>query len=95
MSTGSPQTREPTRLLSIRQVCNRVPYHRVYIHRLVARGAFPKPVKTGKRRNGWIEAEVEAWIAERIARRDADASEDGGQVPASDHKDQERPLNGT
>lgn len=34
-------------------------------------GHFPKPVELGPRRIGYVRAEVEAWIAERIARRAA------------------------
>jgi prophage regulatory protein len=31
---------------------------------------FPAPIKIGKARNAWVEAEVDAWIAERIRARD-------------------------
>lgn len=36
----------------------------------IARGEFPKPVRLGPQAVGWVEAEVEAWIADRIAERD-------------------------
>jgi prophage regulatory protein len=35
-----------------------------------AAGTFPKPVKIGPRAIGFVETEVDAWIAERIAERE-------------------------
>lgn len=32
---------------------------------------FPRPVPLGKRSVAWLASEVDAWIAEQIARRDA------------------------
>jgi len=46
-------------------------YSRQHLHRLILAGKFPKPVKIGDNRNAWIEAEVDAYIAARIAQRDA------------------------
>jgi prophage regulatory protein len=31
--------------------------------------SFPKPVRLGRRAVGWIEAEVDAWLASRMAAR--------------------------
>jgi prophage regulatory protein len=36
-------------------------------------GEFPRPVKIGCR-NCWLESEVDAWIAEQIAKRDGEAA---------------------
>lgn len=41
------------------------------IYRGVRAGTFPAPVKIGPRASAWVGAEVDAWIAERIAQRDA------------------------
>lgn len=46
-------------------------YSKSHIWRLVAQGRFPKPVPLGPNSSGWVEAEVQAWIAGRIAKRDA------------------------
>lgn len=35
---------------------------------------FPKPIKLGERASGWIAAEVDAWLASRVAQRDAQAA---------------------
>lgn len=32
-------------------------------------GTFPKPVKIGERAVGWLEHEIEAWIAGRVKER--------------------------
>ena len=42
------------------------PKSRAQRWRLIRAGKFPKPVKIGAR-NFWIEAEIEAWEAARIA----------------------------
>lgn len=36
------------------------------IYELVAREEFPSPIKIGKRAVGWIEADIAAWINEKI-----------------------------
>ena len=39
-------------------------------YELIARGEFPKPVKLG-RSSRFVSTEIDAWIAARIAERDA------------------------
>ena len=43
------------------------------IYRRIALGDFPRPIKLGERASAWPEHEVTAWIASRIAARDAKA----------------------
>ena len=59
-----------TRLLSKRQVREKVLYSPAHIARLEAAGQFPKRVQIGPSRVGWVEAEVEDWLLKRIAARD-------------------------
>lgn len=40
------------------------------IYRRVKAGAFPAPVKIGTRASAWVAAEVDRWVAARIAERD-------------------------
>jgi prophage regulatory protein len=47
-----------------------IPYSPVWIRELVARGQFPKPIKIGANRVGFIEAEVDDWLRARAAERD-------------------------
>jgi len=37
------------------------------IHSMVAKGAFPKPIKLGSRATGWVLSEVTEWIEDKIA----------------------------
>ena len=52
-----------------------VPYTRQHILRLEKAGKFPKRLKIGARRVGWLLSEIEAWVGERAALRTV-------QVPA-------------
>ncbi len=44
------------------------------IYRYAKQGIFPVPAKVGLRSIAWVEAEVLAWIAERISERDQSIS---------------------
>ena len=59
-------------LLRLPEVRARTGLSRTAIYDGVAMGYFPHPVKIGRRASAWIEAEIEAWIADRIASRDGD-----------------------
>ena len=39
------------------------------IYLRISRGTFPAPVSLGGRAVGWIEAEVNAWLTDRVAQR--------------------------
>lgn len=56
-------------LLRLPQVQQSVGLSRSEIYRLISLGQFPKPVPLGARVVAWPSDEVQAWIAERIARR--------------------------
>jgi prophage regulatory protein len=53
-------------------VREKVIYSPAHIARLEAAGQFPKRVRLGTGRVGWVEQEIDAWITTRIAERDAD-----------------------
>lgn len=59
------------KLLSKTEVRSKVLYSPAHIARLEAAGQFPQRVRLGVGRVGWVETEVEDWIKERIAKRDA------------------------
>ena len=48
-----------------------IPYSRVQIWRLCKAGRFPKPIKIGQNRNGWVEEEIDRHIDKLIATRDS------------------------
>lgn len=56
------------------QVKARTGLSRSELYRRIATGDFPRPVKLGERASAWSAAEVDRWIAERIAARDAKAA---------------------
>ena len=44
------------------------------VYRLAGQGKFPRPIKIGLSRVAWLRSEIEAWIADRISERDAEAA---------------------
>ena len=63
------------RLLSIKQLKPEkgITYHPQSIRRMIREGQFPKPVKLGdglSAKVAFLEEEIDAWIQERIAKRD-------------------------
>ena len=61
------RTNPPTRFLRRPEVTARTGLSRSTIYRRLAGGSFPKPLSLGARAVGWIEAEVDEWIRQRIA----------------------------
>lgn len=57
------------RLLSKRQLKELVLYSAQHIARLEAAGKFPKRVKLGQNRVGWVEQEVLDWLQKRMDQR--------------------------
>jgi prophage regulatory protein len=60
------------RVLRFDEVHQKTGLCRAHIHALAAQGRFPKPLKLvpGGRASGWLESEVNDWIAVRAASRD-------------------------
>lgn len=61
-------------LLRLPQVKDCTGLSRSDIYRRISAGTFPKPVKLGERASAWPAHEVMAWVASRIAARDAQAN---------------------
>lgn len=59
------------RLISKRETKERVTYSFAHTARLESEGKFPKRVRIGTGRVAYVESEIDAWIAQRIAERDA------------------------
>jgi prophage regulatory protein len=47
-------------------VKDRVSLSRSAIYAAIKRNAFPPPIKLGERASGWLESEIDAWLAARI-----------------------------
>jgi prophage regulatory protein len=59
------------RMLDISDLRERgIKFSRQHLHRLVASGKFPKPVKIGENTNAWPEAEIDAYLKACVRKRD-------------------------
>jgi len=58
------------KLLRLPEVLDRVGYRRSKVYSLIKEKRFPRPVELGPKARGFLESEVDAWIAERIRERD-------------------------
>jgi len=56
-------------LLSKQAVLKQIPISGATLARRVAAGAFPRPVRIGKRRVAWVQTEVSDWLAARMEER--------------------------
>jgi prophage regulatory protein len=54
-------------ILRLPAVMKRTGLSRSSVYLWIAKGQFPAPVSLGARAVGWVESEVEEWIARRIA----------------------------
>jgi prophage regulatory protein len=59
------------RMLRLADVERMTGLRRSSIYERVALGRFPRPLRLSDRAVGWLAHEVEAWVHERIAERDA------------------------
>lgn len=57
----------PAQLLRLPAVIDRTGLSRSSIYRHEAAGAFPRRVKLGEHASAWLAADVDRWIAERVA----------------------------
>lgn len=51
-----------------------IPFSTQHLNRLIKAGDFPKAIKLGPARNSrkaWLKLDIETWISDRIAQRDA------------------------
>lgn len=57
------------KLLSKKQVKEKVLYSYAHIDRLEHAGLFPKRLRLGQQRVGWLESEVDDWIKTKLDKR--------------------------
>jgi predicted DNA-binding transcriptional regulator AlpA len=60
------QRNTPIRMLRLSQVAALTGLSKTKIYQLQIQGDFPMRVQLSPRRVAWVEAEVQAWLAERI-----------------------------
>ena len=59
-----------TQILRRKQVERLTGMSRSTIYLWIQQGTFPRPVSLGPRAVGWVEHEIQEWLAERIENRD-------------------------
>jgi prophage regulatory protein len=57
------------RCLRLSVVCDKTGLGETALRQMIGRGQFPAPFKIGQRAIAWLESDVDAWIADRAARR--------------------------
>ncbi|TFW00651.1 AlpA family phage regulatory protein [Oxalobacteraceae bacterium OM1] len=58
------------RILKLHEVEARVGLKKTFIYKAIQAGTFPRPISLGGTARGWVDAEIEKWIDERIAAAD-------------------------
>lgn len=53
-------------ILRRKQVQARTGLSRSTIYLRIAEGLFPKPISLGPRAVGWLESEIDSWLASRV-----------------------------
>lgn len=65
----TPGPSKPIRLLRLAQVMDMTGLRRTKIYELQATGGFPMRVQITDHSVGWVEEEVQAWLARRVTGR--------------------------
>ena len=60
------KNREKLTILRRKQVEKRTGLSRSTIYLRIQEGTFPRPINLGARAVGWLENEIEAWLAARL-----------------------------
>jgi prophage regulatory protein len=68
------QMNAATSVLRLPSVKSRVALCRSSIYAAIKKGTFPAPIKLGERAVGWLESDVNRWLAERIQASGKEAS---------------------
>ena len=71
MTLSKEQLTENLRLIRRKEVQTKTGLGASSIYAMMQQGTFPKAVNISERRVAWIESEVDAWIAERVAKHRA------------------------
>ncbi len=56
-------------LISGHELKQHIPYSFQHLRRLEAAGKFPRRVRLGPNRIGWVRQEIEQWLATRMGER--------------------------
>ena len=67
VSSVPPRPALRDRFLNIQSVCREVNLGKTAVYALIKAGSFPKGRRLSRRRVGWLQSEIEAWIESRQA----------------------------
>jgi len=54
------------KILRLPAVKARIELSRSTIYLLISKGEFPSPISLGERAVGWLEEDIENWLAEKV-----------------------------
>ncbi len=57
------------RIIRLPDLMHRTGFSRTSIYRLIKEAGFPQPIALGGQAVGWVEAEIDAWIEDRMRER--------------------------
>lgn len=69
MNSNAAIAPDVIRIIRLPEVCRMTGLGRAMIYRLQSRKSFPQSVKITDYAVGWIDSEVQTWLAQRAARR--------------------------
>lgn len=69
MNFSNEPKAQTLRLIRRKEVQAKTGFGASSIYAEMAKGNFPKPIQISERRVAWLESEIDAWIAERVASR--------------------------
>ena len=58
------------RIVRLPEVETKTGYKHSTIYRRISEGTFPAPIRLGPKAVGWLQEELDSWIADRVAERD-------------------------
>ena len=67
-------SQEEIRFVRLPEVTRLTGLGKSQVYALANAGKFPRPIKLSERCSAWQESEIRAWIAQRIAARNATAA---------------------
>jgi prophage regulatory protein len=72
LGRNNPSEANAMRMLSYKDLkpAKGIPYSEEWIRSLIEAGKFPRPVRLGEKRVGFVEAEIDQWLKDRAAERD-------------------------
>lgn len=77
MATQNTSNTAPLVILRRREVEARTGLRCSTIYDGIKAGTFPAPIQLGPKSVGWVESEINVWLSERVAARDAAAKTTG------------------